>query len=32
VLGAHRIEGRAATANARGNGALLKIGATSEAV
>jgi RimJ/RimL family protein N-acetyltransferase len=32
VLGAHRIEGRAATANARGNGALLKIGAVSEAV
>ena len=32
TLGVHRLEGRAATANARGNGALTKIGATSEAV
>jgi RimJ/RimL family protein N-acetyltransferase len=32
TLGAHRIEGRAATANGRGNGALMKIGAVSEAV
>lgn len=32
TLGVHRLEGRAATANARGNGALTKIGASSEAV
>ena len=32
TLGAFRLEGRAATANGRGNGALLKIGASSEAV
>ncbi len=32
VLGAFRIEGRAATVNARGNGALTKIGAISEAI
>ena len=32
VLGAHRIEGRAATVNGRGNGALTKIGAVSEAI
>ena len=32
TLGTFRLEGRAATANGRGNGALLKIGAASEAV
>jgi ribosomal-protein-alanine N-acetyltransferase len=32
VLGAFRIEGRAATVNGRGNGALTKIGAVSEAI
>jgi len=31
-LGSFRIEGRAATANGRGNGALLKLGAASEGV
>lgn len=32
TLGSFRIEGRAATANGRGNGALLKLGASSEGV
>ena len=32
TLGSFRLEGRAATANGRGNGALLKLGASSEAV
>lgn len=32
VIGAHRVEGRAAQANGRGNGALLKLGACREAV
>ena len=32
TLGTFRLEGRAATANGRGNGALLKLGASSEAV
>ena len=32
TLGTYRLEGRAATANGRGNGALLKLGASSEAV
>jgi RimJ/RimL family protein N-acetyltransferase len=32
TLGAFRLEGRAATANGRGNGALLKLGASSEAI
>jgi RimJ/RimL family protein N-acetyltransferase len=32
TLGTFRLEGRAATANCRGNGALLKLGASSEAV
>lgn len=32
TLGVHRLEARAATANGRGNGALLKVGAVQEAV
>lgn len=32
VLGAHRLEARAALANGRGNGALQKLGALREAV
>ena len=32
TLGVHRLEGRAVTVNARGNGALTKIGANGEAV
>ena len=32
TLGTYRLEGRAATANGRGNGALLKLGASSEAL
>jgi N-acetyltransferase len=32
TLGVHRLEARAVTSNARGNGALTKIGATGEAV
>ena len=32
TLGTYRLEGRAATANCRGNGALLKLGASSEAM
>jgi RimJ/RimL family protein N-acetyltransferase len=32
TLGTFRLEGRAATANGRGNGALLKLGASSEAI
>lgn len=32
TLGTFRLEGRAATANGRGNGALLRLGASSEAV
>jgi RimJ/RimL family protein N-acetyltransferase len=32
TLGTYRLEGRAATANGRGNGALLKLGASSEGI
>jgi RimJ/RimL family protein N-acetyltransferase len=32
TLGVHRLEARAATANGRGNGALLKVGAIQEAI